>query len=236
MSLPVAAIQIIHEAAAEAFEAARLGDIESSNSLWVEAANLAIKADGGTDEVADAKEAIEVLQALEKNLAEDGKFVEQATLLWGGGMFDPRPSVVRDIFDFVEEVPKGLIMGSSGLSKTFSVGVYYYLQWRMDPYWTAVKIAAPNETALYTNLFSHLVALHKGAVIPMTDDDKDKVSVNETEYFISMKDALPEMRIQGILCKQSQVSAGAMRGHKPKTYRKPDHPVLGNSTRLFILI
>lgn len=229
-------IQVVHEAAAEAFEAARLGDMEGANRLWMEAANLAIKADGGEDEVADAKEAIEVLQALERNLAEAGRFVEQATLLWGGGMFDPRPSVVRDICEFVRDSSKGLICGASGLSKTFTVGVYYYLQWRMDPYWTAVKIAAPNETALYTNLFSHLVALHKGAVIPMTDDDKDKVSVNETEYFISMKDALPEMRIQGILCKQSQVSAGAMRGHKPKTYRKPDHPVLGNSTRLFILI
>jgi hypothetical protein len=51
-----------------------------------------------------------------------------------------------------------------------------------------------------------------------------------------MTDALPEMRIQGVLCKQSQVSAGALRGHKPKPYRKPNHPKYGNSTRIFILI
>lgn len=119
---------------------------------------------------------------------------------------------------------------------TFSCGVYFYLQWRMDSYWTAVKLAAPSEDHLYTNLFSHLVALHKGAVIPMTDNDAENVKVNETDLFISMKDALPEMRIQGVLCKQSQISAGALRGHKPKPYRKPAHPKYGNSTRLLILI
>lgn len=119
---------------------------------------------------------------------------------------------------------------------TFSCGVLFYIAWRQDPHWTAVKLAAPSETHLYTNLFSHLVALHRAAVIPMTDDDARKVQVNETEMFISMSDALPEMRIQGVLCKQSAISAGALRGHKPKPYRKPLHPVLGNSTRLLILI
>lgn len=230
------AIQLVHEAAAEAVEAERTGDHVTGAERWREAANLAIKADGGEDTVADRQEAIEVLQALEKNLAEEGRYIEVAVLLWGNGMFDSRPSVVKKVFQKVNECHKLIIFGGSSLSKTFSCGVLYYVYWRSDPYWTAVKLAAPSEDHLYTNLFSHLVALHKGAVIPMTDDDASKVKVNETDLFISMRDALPEMRIQGVLCKQNQVSAGALRGHKPKPYRKPAHPKYGHSTRIFILI
>lgn len=229
-------IQVVHEAMAEAVEAARSGDDAMAGERWMEAANLAIMADGRTEKVFDRQEAIQVLQALERNLAEDGRYLEVAVLLWGNGMFDSRPSVVKLVFEAVIKNSKLLIMGCSSVGKTFVCGVLFYLFWRQDSYWTAVKLAAPSEDHLYTNLFSHLVALHKGAVLPMTDDDARNVNVNETDLFISMTDALPEMRIQGVLCKQSNISAGAMRGHKPKPYRKPNHPKFGNSTRLFILI
>lgn len=229
-------IQLVHEAIAEGVEASRNGDDATSGERWKEAANLALAADGVEGEVNDRQEAIQVLQSLEKNLAEQGKYIEVAVLLWGNGMFDSRPSPVKQVFDAVMKNSKLIILGASSMTKTFSCGVLFYLFWRSDPYWTAVKLAAPSEDHLYTNLFSHLVALHKGAAIPMTDDDANKVKVNETDMFISMADALPEMRIQGVLCKQSQVSAGALRGHKPKPYRKPEHPKYGNSTRIFILI
>jgi hypothetical protein len=232
----ISQLQVVHEAIAEAVEATRQGDHATSGERWKEAANLALAADDIQEEVHDRQEAITVLQTLEKNLAEEGKFIEVAVLLWGNGMFDSRPSVVKKVFEKIHANHKLIILGGSSLSKTYSAGVYFYLQWRYDPYWTAVKLAAPSEDHLYTNLFSHLVALHKGSVIPMTDDDANKVKVNETDMFISMDDALPEMRIQGVLCKQSQISAGALRGHKPKPYRKPNHPKYGNSTRIFILI
>jgi hypothetical protein len=229
-------IQLVHESIAEAVEASRVNNEVDATRLWIEAANLALAADNINETVDDREQAVQVLQNLEKNLAEQGKFIEVAVLLWGNGMFDSRPSVVQEVFQEVHNNHKLIIFGASSCSKTFSCGVYFYLSWRADPYWTAVKLAAPSEDHLYTNLFSHLVALHKGAAIPMTDDDSKKVNVNETDLFISMQDALPEMRIQGVLCKQSQVSAGALRGHKPKPYRKPNHPRYGNSTRIFILI
>ena len=229
-------LQLVHEAIAEGIEAEKNGDDATSGERWREAASLALKADGIEGEVFDKQEAIQVLQALERNLVEAGKYIEVFVLLWGNGMFDSRPSVVNQVIEAVRDNSKLIILGASSLGKTFVCGVMYYVMWRMDPYWTAVKLAAPSEDHLYTNLFSHLVALHKGAAIPMTDDDANKVKVNETDLFISMADALPEMRIQGVLCKQSQISAGALRGHKPKPYRKPDHPKYGNSTRIFILI
>lgn len=229
-------IAVVHEAIAEAVEAARTGDDVASGERWIEAANLALTADGSEDRVTDKVEAVQVLQALEKNLAEDCRYIEIAVLLWGNGMFDSRPSVVQQVFEAVKNNSKLIILGGSSLGKTFSCGVLFYIFWRCDPFWTAVKLAAPSEDHLYTNLFSHLVALHKGAAIPMTDDDARNVTVGETDLFISMTGALPEMRIQGVLCRQSQISAGALRGHKPKPYRKPDHPKYGNSTRLFILI
>jgi len=220
--MTIEAIQLIHEAMAD-------GDM-------IEAANLTMQADGSDVTVTTKEEAFLTLKSLEKNLGEAGKYSEVAVLLWGNEMFDSRPQCVRDVFRKVRENSKLIIFGASSTSKTFSCGVLFYLFWRMDSYWTAVKLAAPSETHLYGNLFSHLVALHKASVLPMTLDDIKNVDINETEMFISMHDALPEMRIQGVLCKQNQVSAGALRGHKPKPYRKPSHPKYGNSTRLYILI
>ncbi len=215
-------IQIVHETIAS-------GD-------WIEAANLAFIADGSDVRVETKQEAFAALKSLEKNLADEKEYKKISVLLWGNGMFDSRPSVVQQVFEEVIKNSKLLICGASSLSKTFSCGVLFYLFWRSDPYWTAVKLAAPSETHLYGNLFSHLVALHRASVLPMTENDIENIDINETELFISMHDALPEMRIQGVLCKQNQVSAGALRGHKPKPYRKPAHPVLGQWTNLFILI
>jgi len=215
-------IQLVHEAIAS-------GD-------WVDAANLAFEAEGSDVTVETKAEAFTALKALESNLAAQKEYQKVSVLLWGDGMFNSRPSVVQQVFHEVLNNSKLLICGASSLSKTFSCGVLYYLLWRTDPYWTAVKLAAPSETHLYGNLFSHLVALHRASVLPMTENDSENIDINETELFISMHDALPEMRIQGVLCKQNQVSAGALRGHKPKPYRKPSHPVLGQWTNLFILI
>ena len=215
-------IQLVHEVMAS-------GDL-------VLAANMALAADGSTVAVENRTEAFTALKTLEKNLADQNEYQKISVLLWGDGMFNSRPSVVQDVFEEVIKNSRLLIMGGSSLSKTFSCGVLFYLFWRSDPYWTAVKLAAPSETHLYGNLFSHLVALHRASVLPMTENDIQNIDINETELFISMHDALPEMRIQGVLCKQNQVSAGALRGHKPKPYRKPPHPTLGQWTRLFILI
>ena len=215
-------IQLVHEQLVS-------GDV-------VGAANLALAADGVDENTSDSKEAMAILKTLEKNLADEGRYAEVAVLLWGNEMFDSRPSVVKDVFREVTKNNKLIIFGGSSLSKTFSCGVLYYLFWRTDPHWTAVKLAGPSEDHLRDNLFSHLCALHRGAALPMTDDDAKKVVLNETDLFISMADALPEMCIQGVLCKQGQVTATGLRGHKAKTYRKPHHPKYKNLTRLYILI
>lgn len=119
---------------------------------------------------------------------------------------------------------------------TYSCGVLFLLYWRSDPYWTAIKLAGPSEDHLYGNLFSHIVGLHKTAAIPMTENDAKMIDINETDLFISMHDAIPEFRIQCVLCKQNQVSATGLRGHKPKPSRPYLHPKLGRMTRIYILI
>lgn len=215
-------IQLIHEAA-------RAGDLMG-------AANLAFAADGIDEEVYTRGEAIMALRTLEKNLAADNRYLEIATLLWGNQMFDSRPRAVREVFEEVIKNHKLIILGASSMSKSYSCGVLYYLYWRSDPYFTAIKLAGPSEDHLYGNLFSHIVALHKSSVIPMTEDDNKNIGTNETDLFISMNDALPEMRIQCVLCKQNQVSATGLRGHKPKPYRTEPHPKLGRMTRIYILI
>lgn len=217
-----AQLSIIHETIAE-------GD-------WIGAANLAFAADGVDLRVDNEKDAKTALQSLERNLHDAGLFREQAVLLWGNTMFNANPSVVRAVFDEVALHSRLLIQGSSSLSKTFSGGVLFYLFWRMDPMWTNVTLCAVNEAHLRSNLFSHIVALHNACALPITDNDKERIKINETDLTIRMDDALPEMKIEGVLLKQSQVSSGALRGKKPKPYRKVAHPKFGNSSRVLILI
>lgn len=201
----------------------------------MEAANLVLEADGKEERVADKSEAIMVLQSLEKNLAYEDRYQEVAMLLLGDKIFDSRPQFVKDVFEEVINNNKLIILGASSTGKTYNCGYLFYAMWRNDPYWTQVILAAPSEDHLYGNLFSHIVTMHKAAVIPLTDDDAKNIDINETDMFISMHDALPEFRIRCVLCKQNQISATGLRGHKTKPRAEP-HPVHGDRTRLFILI
>jgi len=218
----IAQIQMIYQSLAE-------------NDM-VGAANLALAADDIEGTVAGKKEAFEVLKTLERNLADEGRFLEIATLLWGNEMFDSRPQCVRDVFEEIATQNKTVIIGASSMSKTFSAAINLYLRWRIDSYWTAVKFAGPSEDHLYTNLFSHLCALHRRAMLPITEDDTKRVVINETNMLIRMADSLPEMGIQGLLCRQNHTSSGSLRGHKPKPYRTEKHPKYGSFTCLYILI
>lgn len=218
----IEAIQFVHEACIE--------------GNFVEAANLAFAADGSDVRVNTKAEALFALRALEKNLASEERYIEYAVLLWGNVRFDSRPNAVRQVFDAVIKNHKLIILGASSCSKTYSCGVLFYQYWRSDPYFTAIKLAGPSEDHLYGNLFSHIVGLHRSAAIPMTDDDAKMIDINETEMSIGMHDANPEFRIQCVLCKQNQVSASGLRGHKPKPARPYDHPRLGRMTRIYILI
>lgn len=220
--ISVEQIQLIHETIAS-------GD-------WIGGAQLALVAAGDDGSPKTIKEAVMLIRALEASLAAEGEWAKIAVLLWGNEMFDSRPSTVKTVFKEVCENSKLIIFGGSSLSKSYSCGVLYYLRWRSDPYWTAVKLSAPSEDHLRTNLFSHLSALHKSAIVPMTDDDENMIKVSDSDLTISINGALPEMGIIGILCKAGTQSAGSLRGHKPKPYRTTPHPKYGKWTVLLILI
>jgi hypothetical protein len=222
VSLTLEQLQMVHESA-------RAGDL-------IEAANLAFAADGLDIRVDSRSDAIKALRTLEGNLADENEYLKVSVLLLGNVMFDSRPQYVRDVFAEVIKNHKLIILGSSSSSKTYSCGVLFYLYWRNDPYWTQVILAGPSEDHLYGNLFSHVVNIHKASVIPITEDDARNVDINETDMFIAMHDALPEMRIRCVLCKQNQISATGLRGHKPKPIRRTAHPRLGFMTRVYELI
>lgn len=229
-------LQLIHEAMVDAVNAAKVGDDASSGEHWIEAANLVLAAEGMDERVADKPEAIKLLRTLENNLAEENKYIEVAILLWGNILFDARPQYVRDVFEEVIANHKLIILGSSSSSKTYSCGALFYMYWRNDPFFTQVILAGPSEDHLYGNLFSHVVKMHRDAVIPMTEDDAKLINVNQTAMSISIEGAIPEAKIRCVLCKQNQISATGLRGHKSKPYRHIPHPNLGNMTRMYVLI
>lgn len=212
-------LALVHETIAE-------GDIISAANL------VLIIGEVGTT-VDNEKDALLTLQTLEKDLHDAGMYREQAVLLWGNKMFNANPSPVREVFNEVSKHQKLLIMGSSGLSKTYSCGVLYYLYWRMDPYWTNVILCSTSESSLRGNLFSHIIALHQAAVIPMAVGE---VKINNTDMEISVKGALPEMKIEGVLLKSGSDSSGSLRGRKPKPYRKEAHHKYQNSSRILMLL
>lgn len=222
-------LALIHETIAE-------GDI-------ISAANLALVAGGVGTTVDNKEDALLALQTLEKNLHDEGMYREQAVLLWGNKMFNANPSPVRKVFDAVAKNQKLLIMGASGMSKSYSCGVLFYLYWRMDPFFTNVIFSSTDESSLRSNLFSQVVTLHNSAAVPM--EGNEHVNINDTDMTIQMKSktnpdwrASPEMKIEGVLIKNSgKDSSGSLRGRKSKPFRtKKKHPKFGTHSRLLILI
>jgi hypothetical protein len=211
-------IQLIHEALAA--------------DQWIDAANLACMADEVDMKIDDMKEADFLIRKLLQNLLDGDNYLEAAVLLWDRHQFDPRPSVTQQIFKAIRDNNRLLIMSGSSLSKTFSAGIYFFLDWRRDPYYTNIKLVSANEDNLRTNLYSHITALHRSAVIPM----KEELIIRDNDLHIGIKDWIAEMGISGIAVKQGLISSGGLRGHKPKPYRKAAHPQFGFSSRVRVLI
>lgn len=151
-----------------------------------------------------------------------------AQLLWLPTKFDPRPQFTKDIWQLFDEANQGLLMGSASTSKSYSLGVRYYLEWLRDPCWTTVNIVGPSEAHLEKNLFSHLVDLHQSAKLPQPGEIG--------KLFIGADRRNQLGAIHGVVIPISRTrKAGKLQGSKRKPRPTP-HPVLGPMSRVFILL
>ena len=64
---------------------------------------------------------------------------------------------MRTIFHEAFQNVALMLQGAASMGKSYSVGVYAYLDWRRDPQYTNYQILGPSAKHLERNLFPHIV-------------------------------------------------------------------------------
>lgn len=161
-------------------------------------------------------------------LLDSGAPEEAASLLWTPNQFTTEPQCTRDLWNLFDTSSQGLIMGAGSMSKSYGMGVRFFLEYIRDPAFTTIKVIGPSEDHLEANLFSHLVSLHKTAKLPMPG------VVGELFIGLNRRDQLSS--IKGTVIPIGKVKkAGRLQGTKRKPRPNP-HPIFGARSRLFIFI
>lgn len=150
-------------------------------------------------------------------------YADAALLLWTPTMFTPLPRSTQMIWDALEGYSTVLLMGASSMSKSYSSGVYFMLDWLRDPEYTTCTVIGPTEDHLKRNLFSHLTRLHQEATLPMPG------VVGDLFIGLSRRDA--RGGLSGVVMPRGPKAAGKLQGSKRFPRTRP-HPVFGSQSRL----
>jgi hypothetical protein len=178
--------------------------------------------------IKDEKTALPVLQSYFHNLMENGGMTEAAQLLWTPNQFTPEPQSVQDVWQLYDDADMGLIMGAAKVGKSFSMGVRLFLEWTRDPEWTSIRVLGPSENHLEENLFSHMVALHKNASLPMPGEVGDLfIGLNRRDQISSIRGV--------VVPKGNTKKAGRLQGGHRRPRPAP-HPVFGPLSRMFLFL
>jgi hypothetical protein len=170
-----------------------------------------------------------VLQHYLHFLLNNGAPEEAAQILWTPNKFTPEPQFTKDLWKLFDDSSMGIIMGGASCSKSYGLGgVRFMLEWIRDPANTSVRIIGPSEDHLESNLFSHLVDLHRCSSLPLPG----KVG----ELFIGLDRRNQLSAIKGVVIPVgNNKKSGRIQGAKRKARMTP-HPVFGALSRLFIFI
>lgn len=198
---------------------------EKSDVEWVNAGNLLLEYSDLPDRVQSPLTAKQLLRSLLQTLLDNDEYLKAAALLWPQHLFDARPQYTQDIFKAIIEDNQLLIPGANGCSKSYSCIAFCYLDWRRDPEYTMIKMAAVNEEHLKRTLIAQIHQFHSAAVIEMEQKCVDN------EMYLGLE-GLPDMGIAGVIMPQGAEGTGRIRGYKPKPIRKKKHPRFGYSSRV----
>lgn len=204
----------------------------AAKEQWAEAANEALRLIGRPPTAKGKRDGLPILRKLFKSLLDRDRYLEAATLQWGGDMFNAEPESVARTFDAISQNSKVLLIGASSMGKSYNAGVYLALDYLRDPLYTTVKLAAVNEDHLKKNLFAHVAKLFRNLAIPSQYD----IIVRDSDLWIGIKEAGYEFGISGIAFKQSQEKGGQFKGYKSLPVRQTRHPKFGMHSRLRVLL
>lgn len=192
------------------------------------AARVALEGLGQMDvKVGSKHDAFVILTSFLQALLDNDLYADAARLLWKASVFTAEPQSVQNIFNSLFDESQILVQGAASTGKSFSVGVWMYLDWRRDPANTNIQIVGPSEKHLEANLFSHLINLHNTSAIPAAG--------TVTSLCIALDPHNKYAGIKGVVIPLGKKSAGRLQGVKVKPRDVP-HPRLGKMTRLRVVL
>jgi len=191
------------------------------------AADLILSLNGPTKQVSEGHEAEGILVTFRQWLLNLGRYEDAAALLWPASKFSPKPKSVQLMWRTIKETSQMMVMGGASMGKSYSMGVWLYLDWLRDPEYTNIKIIGPSEDHLEKNLFSHLVDLHQSATIPSPG------------YCIRLGITLDQHKrdtgIYGVVVPIGRRAPAKIQGLKTKPRATP-HPTLGTHSRVRVML
>ena len=176
----------------------------------------------------DPAQAWPVLTPYLHELLDNNGKEDAARLLWTPNQFTCEPGSVKSVWSLLDDSSMFLIEGAAKMGKSFSAGVYFFLEWVRDPRYTTIRVLGPSEDHLEGNLFSHLVNLHNQASIPMPGEIG--------ELFIGLTRRNQVSAIKGVVIpKGNNTKAGRLQGGH-RVPRPSPHPVFGPLSRMFLFL
>jgi len=199
---------------------------------WSDAGQLVLQEIGQTQvQIRNKQQAISVCRNLFQWLLDNEMYLHAAALQWGPDMFSAEPECVQRVFAALQKNAKVLFCGASSMGKSFNAGVWMYLDWRRDPYYTSIKCVGISDDQVRKHVFSHMLRMHSICAIPMLEE----VSIRESDMWMGIKGAGNEFGITAVAYKQSEETSGGLRGYKSMPVRKVKHPKFGFMSRLRII-
>jgi hypothetical protein len=177
--------------------------------------------------VKNDEQANAVLSVFLQFLLDGQRYVDAAALLWSPTLFSGEPRSVKMIWDAVFTNVAVAVPGASSMGKSYDIGVFCYLDWRRDPYYTNIQIVGPTEDHLERNLFSHLAKLHLNASIPGPGQ--------LGQLALTLDSVQRDSGIFGLVVPTGKKAAGRLQGVKVIPRAKP-HPQFGKMSRLRVVL
>ncbi|MFB1500838.1 hypothetical protein [Thiocapsa sp. N5-Cardenillas] len=180
--------------------------------------------------LADEAQAQASVRAHFLDMLECDRYIEASALAWSREMFEQRPVFVKRIFEALSTKDMIILLGASGLSKTYTAAAYVSLDFIRDPENTAIKFGSVNDTNLKGNLWSNLQTFVKKCLFP------PDVIFNDSRMRIRPPNARPDCGIDAVLFSKQRDSTGKIKGFHPKPFRLAPHPKYGSMTVVRILL
>jgi len=162
-----------------------------------------------------------------RTLLEGEKYATVAKFLWGPQKFTVEPSCVKTVWDAIPRSKKLLVLGSGKLGKSYTFGVWNYLDWIRDPYYTSVKIISASKAHASSNLFAHILSLHQDSIIPMEGI--------ELSGALQIQENNKRASISVVSVSKVGNGEGVVRGFPPWPRKNP-HKKFGDISRLRLLL